>query len=64
MSENTETEDVSVEQLYCWKDKDRVCGPDCVAYDAAGSTRTSCLLLNEQLLIRTKLGIIADKVSR
>lgn len=33
MDDETETEDVPVvDQLYCYRDKDRVCGPECTAW--------------------------------
>jgi len=66
MSESTaEPSDVvgdSVQEIYCWRDMNRVCGPDCVAYLVETSEETRCRLLSEQRLIRKRIGMVAERV--
>lgn len=60
-----EGEAVEEEEMICWKDSTRVCGPDCVAFDERSigqSTLTSCWLINLGRSAAKNLSTLADGV--
>lgn len=62
-----EEDEVEEQLLVCWKDANRACGPDCIAYDHRAEDNERyrpCLLLNVQRQQANALVNLANEMKR